>query len=176
MYVWIRLPRILAASKVAPRADALTEIRTPLRVLPGDIDAYQHLNNGRYLTLCDIGRYDWSARTGAWKVFRQRRWFPVIATAAVTYRRSLELFQRFELSTKLIYWDDKWFYIEHGFIREGSLCAKVLVKGVVRDEAKHAVSMSQIVEALGEGNRARLPIPDIVRDWSAWEKHMIRTK
>ena len=96
MYVWLRLPRIIASAKLSPRTDPLAEIRTPLRVLPGDIDAYQHLNNGRYLTLCDIGRYDWSSRTGMLKVFKEHRWFPVIATAAVTFRRSLELFQRFE--------------------------------------------------------------------------------
>ena len=176
MYVWLRLPRIIARSKLAQRTDPLAEIRTPLRVLPGDIDAYKHLNNGRYLTLCDIGRYDWSARTGMLRVFRKNRWFPVIATAAVTFRRSLELFQRFELSTKVIYWDDKWFYIEHEFIREGSVCARVLVKGVIRDEAKHAVSMSQVVAALGEGERPRIPLPEIVRDWSQWEKQMIRPK
>ena len=176
MYVWLRLPRIIATSTLARRSDAMAEVRTPLRVLPGDVDAFQHLNNGRYLTICDIGRYDWSARTGMLQVFRKHNWFPIIASAAVTFRRSLELFQKFELSTKLIYWDEKWFYVEHNFIREDSVCSRVLVKGVVRDKNKRAISMTEIVEALGEQQRPVPPLPDLVRDWNTWEKQLIRHK
>ncbi len=33
---------------------AVTEARTPFRVLPTDLDTLMHVNNGRYLTLMDL--------------------------------------------------------------------------------------------------------------------------
>ncbi len=35
-----------------------------LRVLPNDIDINLHMNNGRYLTVCDLTRVDMFIRTG----------------------------------------------------------------------------------------------------------------
>ena len=38
--------------------------RIRIRVLPTDIDLLRHLNNGRYLSLFDLGRWDLLTRTG----------------------------------------------------------------------------------------------------------------
>ena len=32
--------------------------RTPFRVVPTDLDLLRHMNNGKYLTLMDLGRMD----------------------------------------------------------------------------------------------------------------------
>jgi acyl-CoA thioesterase FadM len=42
-----------------------------LRVLPNDIDINLHMNNGRYLTICDLTRVDMFIRTGLAKTMLQ---------------------------------------------------------------------------------------------------------
>ena len=49
-------------------------LQLPLRVLPNDLDTNLHLNNGRYLTLMDLGRVDLMLRMGVMGELRRRRW------------------------------------------------------------------------------------------------------
>ncbi|HLY97262.1 MAG TPA: thioesterase family protein, partial [Sideroxyarcus sp.] len=49
------------------------------RVLPTDVDFNFHMNNGRYLTICDLNRIDIYARSGLLKAMFKRNWLPVIA-------------------------------------------------------------------------------------------------
>ena len=59
----------------------------PLRVLPTDIDIAMHVNNGMYLSLMDLGRFDLMARSGTWKAMRRRGWTPVAAAVAGVHHR-----------------------------------------------------------------------------------------
>ena len=79
------------------------------RAVPTDLDLNMHMNNGRYLTLMDLGRIDLMMRTGMGRLVIREKWMPVIASAMVRFRRSLLPFQKSELHTRLLCWDDKWF-------------------------------------------------------------------
>ena len=68
--------------------------RTPFRVVPTDLDLLLHMNNGKYLTLMDLGRMDLMVRSGMWAKLSARGWFPVVAGQTITYRKSLRLGQR----------------------------------------------------------------------------------
>lgn len=91
----------------------LEESRLPMRVWATDIDPYLHLNNGRYLTLMDMGRLDLGVRTGLAALSLRRRWMPVAGAATVKFRRELRAFARFELSSRIAHWDERWLYFEH---------------------------------------------------------------
>src|SRR3712207_9518184 len=54
---------------------------------PWDLDVFGELNNGRALTLYDLGRLPWSARIGLTRVLRAQRWQIAVAGASVRYRR-----------------------------------------------------------------------------------------
>ena len=169
MYTWARLARVLRRARREPRLDPLDVFRLPLQVGLADDDTYRHLNNGRYLTLCDLGRYEMVVQSGMYGVMRERGWLPVVAAATVKYRRSLELWDRFVLTTRIVYWDEKWFYIEHGFEKDGTLYAKVLIKGVVRSKEGRSVGMGDVIAALGETERPALAMPEAVRLWKEME-------
>jgi len=166
MYPWFRLIKVIVQARLAPRQDPLSEIRTPMRVWPGDVDSFRHLNNGRYLTLCDLGRFDMVMRTGLMSLIREKGWAPVVATAAIRFRRSLDLFHQFELTTRILFWDEKWFFIEHRFEREGDVYARALIKGVFRGR-EGTVSMGKILSALDETGR---PIPEPTPSIDAWRE------
>ena len=42
----------------------------------------------------------------------------------MTYRRSLPVFSSFTLSSRLVCWDDRWFYIEQTFTGKEGLAAR----------------------------------------------------
>jgi acyl-CoA thioesterase FadM len=99
------------------------------RVLPNDLDTNLHMNNGRYLTIMDLGRVDALLRSGLIKSVTREKWMPVIAGVSMIFRRSLSPFERYRLETRLIGWDEKWVYMEQTFIRKnGDLAARGYVK------------------------------------------------
>jgi acyl-CoA thioesterase FadM len=103
-----------------PEGSALEPWRTPLRVFPNDLDLLRHVNNGVYLTLMDIGRVDLLIRTGAQAAAASRGWYPVVVGETIRFRRSLRLWDRFEIITRVLGWDDRLVYLEQVFERRSA--------------------------------------------------------
>jgi hypothetical protein len=83
---------------------------------------------------------------------RARKWYPVIASAKISFRRSLNVFETFELTTQVIGWDDKWLYIEHRMERGGKVMAQAFVKGLfLGPDGK--VPMAELIGAMGHDGR-----------------------
>ncbi len=101
------------------------------RVLPNDVDVNFHMNNGRYLTICDLNRVDIFARSGLLKAMFRRNWLPVIAEHTMTYKKPLNIFQRFTVRTEVTHWDEKYFYMTHRFSTGERVAAEGTSKGCV---------------------------------------------
>ena len=102
MNLYFRLLLVLLASWFKPRLPAgKAECHLDLRVMPNDLDINRHMNNGRYLTICDLTRVDLFVRTGLLKTMRLRGWIPIVAEHTMSYRKPLKLFGRFRVSLSL---------------------------------------------------------------------------
>jgi acyl-CoA thioesterase FadM len=137
---------------------------------PNDLDLNIHMNNGRYLTIMDLGRIHLMIRAGIVPRMIKMGWKPVIAAATVRFRRALSPFERFTLDTRVIGWDDRWIYIEQRFIgRDKRVKAIGLVKAAFTDAAG-MVHPERFFALAPDGNLSR-PVPvspalnDYVRDW-----------
>src|SRR5262245_34092258 len=95
-----------------------TSVRT-FRAWPLDIDTSLHLNNGRYLTLMDLGRLDFMVASGLWRVVLRQRWTPIASAITIRFRREIRLFQRFRIETRLVAWDSTFVVMEQNFILIG---------------------------------------------------------
>lgn len=135
------------------RIGPLDEARLRLRVLPTDLDVNLHMNNGRYLSIMDLGRMDYVARLGLFGIMLRNRWRPLVGSATVRYRRPLQPFQRYELVTRTLCWDDKWIYLEQRFERRGELVAQAFVK-VLFGTAGRTLRSREILKALGQEMRS----------------------
>lgn len=122
--------------------------RLHLRTLPNDIDLNLHMNNGRYLTICDLNRVDLFLRTGLAKVMLQRGWMPIVADHTMNYKRPLKLFERFEVVLKVTHWDEKFFYMTHIFVANDRIVAIGSSKGVVRS-SEGVVRPADVILAVG---------------------------
>lgn len=137
------------------------------RVLPNDLDALGHMNNGRYLTLCDLGRMDLMFRAGYWKRLTQRGWYPVVAGQTVTYRRSLNPFQKFQLTTRMLGFDEHGVYIEHTFRTKEHVCAQVFLRARFLKKSGGKVTDEELLEFLGEDLKDMPEIPEWLSEWAA---------
>ncbi len=129
------LLRLLLMLMSASRRGPLTPLQTSsvaMIVWPTDLDVQMHMNNGRYLSLMDLGRIDMLIRSGFAQEARRRGWFPLVGTSLMDYRRPLLVFERYRLQTKLLGWDEKWFVFEQRFSRNGRMMASGLVKATIR--------------------------------------------
>jgi acyl-CoA thioesterase FadM len=125
-----------------------------LYVLPNDLDINFHMNNGRYLTICDLNRVDLFARSGLLKAMFKRNWIPVIAEHTMTYKKPLGLFQRFDTTLEVTHWDEKYFYMTHTFSRENRIIAEGSSKGCVYARGSGVVSPAEAFAAV-EQDRSR---------------------
>ena len=153
----LRISEVAARTLPRGKVGALDEVRIPLRIWPTDIDIYLHVNNGRYLTLMDFGRLAHTVRTGMGMQMLKRGWIPVVGSATVHYWRELRTFDRVDLVTRLACWDDKWFYFEHRFEKDGKVFALGAVKGVCMQKGK-TVPPSELARVVGyEGPSHQAP-------------------
>ena len=124
-----------------------------LRVLPNDLDLNLHMNNGRYLSICDLNRIELFIRSGLLWAMMRRRWIPVIAEQTITYKKPLGLFERYEVVLEVTHWDEKYFYMTHTFSVGDRVVAEGHAKGAIKSR-DGVVSPAQVIAAV-EQDRQR---------------------
>jgi acyl-CoA thioesterase FadM len=167
--IWRTLLVILGARRRVRRGDVLDpnavgSIR--LTTLPTDIDILRHMNNGRYLSLFDLGRWDLLIRTGLFDAMNDRGWYAVVSSETVTFRKSLELWQRFDVQSRFVGHDEKALFLEHRAVVDGEVYAKVIVRARMLRRSGGTVSHEELFGALGKPEG--LPeIDEWIHDWAA---------
>ncbi|SHG71575.1 Acyl-CoA thioesterase FadM [Hydrocarboniphaga daqingensis] len=134
-----------------------------LRVWPGDLDSNLHMNNGRYFSVADLGRFDHGLRSGLWRAALKRGWRPVAGDADGRFSVSLQPFARYQLHTRLLGWDDKWFFVEHRYQLGQRVAALVLVRYLFVS-SRGPVPTAKVLDVIA--HREPSPaLPDWARQW-----------
>lgn len=164
MNLYLRLLKLLLMLPFVQRQPLFDASRIRFRVWPNDCDINLHLNNGRYLTFMDLGRMHLVAQIGLMRVMLRRRWAPVLSAAEISFIRPLSPLAKFELVSRLLTWDDKYFYMEQRFLAGGRLCAVALVKGLFL-QGRERVESRSVLAALGLDLTAP-QMPQMVQHWN----------
>lgn len=148
-----------------PPLEALGSSVLAFRVWPNDLDVNVHMNNGRFLSVMDLGRFDLTFRTGLGKAMLRNRWQPLVGGVTIRYRRSLDPFEAYELHTRLLGWDAKWFFLEQRFMKRGEiLAAEGVVRALFRGREGN-VPVAEVLRQMGyEG--PDLEAPEAIRRWA----------
>lgn len=137
---------------------------TTMRVRPPDLDVYLHVNNGVYLQMMDVARSNYIADLGGFPALKSQRWYPVVAAQTVSYRRSLTLGQRFDITTRVVGWDERVIYLEQVFTRGQDLVARGLVAGRFLTRGSGArVPATEVAELLAPGVASPEVPPDVLQ-------------
>ena len=171
MNLIFRLLKTLLLFMIFPRRmDILGESVVSFRVWPNDLDTNLHMNNGRYMTLLDLGRLDLLLRIGAAGPAYRRKWYPVLAAVNLRFKRPLNLFQRFEIRTRIVTWDRKWVYLEQQILLKGKAVTHAYLKGAFVGP-QGTVAMIDLVDLLGTKVEPP-PLPPAFQSWLKAEEEM----
>jgi acyl-CoA thioesterase FadM len=154
--------RVRREGRIDPGALGIVRLTT----LPTDLDVLRHMNNGRYLSLFDLGRWDLLIRTGMADAMRRHAWYAVVSSETITFRKSLNPWQRFDVESRLIGHDDKAIYLEHRAVVHGEVYARAIVRARMMRRSGGTLPHDELFAALGRPEG----IPDVepwVHDWAA---------
>lgn len=167
MSLFLRLFLVLMLQSRGRKAAPLDTTTVWSRVMPNDLDLNRHVNNGRVLTLADLGRIDWFWRTGCLKAALRMGAAPIVGDATARFIKQLKLFERIRIESRMLGWGAKWAFLEHRiYRRDGALAAIVVIRGMFHGGKKGAVSPAALLEATGHAATASPVLPEWVQTWS----------
>ena len=112
-----------------------------------------------YALLMGLARWHWlfssQFRKLALQLALRDKWVPVTTGEIINYRRSIRAFQKFELRTQVIYWDENRFYLKQSFDVSGQTFVNALVEAAVRSPQGVLEPGEVLAKAGYEG-----PVPD----------------
>ena len=163
MNLWLRLAIFFLTVRFRSRCSVLGPTVLKFRVLPSDLDLLGHLNNGKYLTILDICRLDLVTRSGLLRELTKRRWYPVVAAQTIQFRRSLYPFKKFQVTTEVVGWDEKYFFIRHLLTADSELVALALIAKRFLGPRAARLAPRQILNILGQAPAPPQTPPWLVR-------------
>lgn len=167
MYPIIRLIKEIVKFRNAPKL-GIDDVHVSTHICwPVDIDIFGELNNGRTLTLYDLGRLVMGQRVGLAVLLKKKRWGMTMAGASVRYRRRVRVFQKFTMKSRAIGRDDRFIYLHQTMWRKGEATSGILYRVAITD--KNGIVPSQkVADALGHPDW-NPEMPEWVTNWIAAE-------
>ncbi|MEM9145302.1 MAG: acyl-CoA thioesterase [Pseudomonadota bacterium] len=164
VYPVLRTAAVLFSARyAAPISPDQTSV-IALTCRPWDVDMFLEMNNGRHLTLFDLGRFAHAMRVGLYPLLRARGWGFVVGGSTIQYRRRIRAFDRFEIASRVIGRDAKWFYFEQVTWRRGTACSAALLRTAVVAGPRGTVPTQEVAEAMGQPTWTGA-IPDWAKCW-----------
>ncbi len=170
MYPYLRMFKEMWKYQNAPKLGPLDPHISYHRIWPQDLDPWRELNNGRTLTLFDLGRIPMARRMGLDKVLAQNGWGLTVAGNSTRYRRRVTVFTRLRQVSRVIGWDARFIYIEQSFWRaaqdgDAECTAQMLLRSAIISKGG-MVPPAKMLAALG-ADMPSPPLPDWVTAWIA---------
>lgn len=166
MYPLARFATTMLGAFRGPRVLVTDPVTITLPVRRIDVEA-KRMNNGRYLTMMDLGRFALVVRAGYVPILAKNRWYPLVTGVMIRFRRALCVGTRYDLTTRLVCWDDRSFFLEQRFTQGGETQAEAWVKSRFMGP-RGALRSGELVRA-GGLDEASPPFPDGILAWQSAE-------
>lgn len=163
MYPFIRLAYHTLKTRRMKRLSLFDTHECTVRIQPQDIDIFNELNNGRILTLFDLGRLPFGYRVGLMDVMKRNNWGLTMAGASVRYRKRVHLFQKVRITTTAVGRDERFFYIVQTMWLGDEPTSNIVYRAALTDK-NGIVPSVELAKKLGvpDWNPA---LPDWVKNW-----------
>lgn len=143
---WFRILILFIRARFSKKIDWDEETSLNFRVWITDVDL-SVMNNAAMMAITEMGRIDLMIRTGFLKYARKNGFYLPLASISAQFIRPLKRFQKFQLITQLIFWDNKWIYIRHRIARKGKTIAVALAKTTVK-KGRERIPFEIIIQEL----------------------------
>lgn len=164
MYPIMRMIKELVKYRNAARLPLTGTHVSEHRCWPSDIDLWMELNNGRTLTLFDLGRIPLARRNGLINTLRENRWGMTMAGASVRYRRRIRTFEKITMYSRAVYWDERFVYLEQSMWKQDGDCANQALYRAAITGRDGIVSPQTVMAAMSQ-SEPRPDAPEWVKNW-----------
>lgn len=131
------------------------------------------MNNARYFNFTELSKMRHFVGMGLFFTMIKLKWQPITSIQVIRYKRPLKRFQKFKLTSRLIYWDDKYIFQHYVFEKDGKLIASAIVKACFL--GTHGIPHTdEVFKVLGVDNPpSPPPMPKAVADMYSAEKELL---
>jgi acyl-CoA thioesterase FadM len=134
---------------------------------PWDLDPWVELNNGRTLTLYDLGRLPLGHRTGIHRHLMANGWSMTVAGSTTRYRRRVTMFSRLTMHSRCLGWDNRFLYMEQSMWQGDDCASQALIRSAIVSKSG-IVPPAELAKAAGQSSESPA-LPDWVNAWIAAE-------
>ena len=167
MYPFVRMGKEMWRARRLPPLGLFESHVSEHICWPWDLDLWAELNNGRTLTLYDLGRLPLGRRTGLLEALKDRRWGLTVAGSTIRYRRRVTVFSTLTMHTRCVGWDKRFLYMEQSMWRGDECTSHALIRSAVVGKAG-IVPPHEMAVALGAAPESP-ELPDWVLAWTQAE-------
>lgn len=147
--------------------DPLQPVVCRFLVTPFDAELTRAASHA-YMAFAGLGRWCWSFHNIDWSGLLKERWAPLTHSELVHYRRAAGLFKVIDVTTTLIWWDQKMAYLEHRITQGQNVSAIVFARGTFY-KGRERISPRQCVAGLADVEPPEKPA--IVDFWNSGAEH-----
>ncbi|MES2621799.1 MAG: thioesterase family protein [Bacteroidota bacterium] len=159
----LRFIYVLLKSLLSPKKGLLDDFELHFIALPLIDTDYTRLFTQTYALYMGLARWNFLFNSEFRTVALKKAWVPVTTSETITYRKSIKALNRVTLITRMVYWNERRFYLEHIFYVKGEVCAHTYIEGLVRSPKSH-LKPTEVFKQLGVTHESP-PLPENIRGW-----------
>lgn len=165
MYPFIRMIKEVFLASRQPKIGLLDTHESHHMCLPWDLDLWMELNNGRTLTIFDLGRIPLAFRTGLSDILRKERWGLTVAGSVVRYRRRVRMFDKVTIYSRVLGWDHRFVYLDQSMWNSRNDCTSHAVYRTAVTDKNGIVSPDRVMAAMQITDHTSPTLPEWVQVW-----------
>jgi hypothetical protein len=150
--------------------DPLRPVTFRLLITPFDVELTRAASHS-YAAFAGLGRWAWSFRNIDWNGLLRERWVPLTQSELTQYRRACRIFTFVDVTTTVLWWDEKMAYFEHRITQGDTVSAIVFSRGAFF-KGKERVPAERLVKGLPAV--PPMPRPALVDYWNVAQEHFQR--
>lgn len=143
--------------------DILSKFNLHFRAIPFFDTDLTRLFTQTYSSLTGLGRWDYVFSSQFKKAAMESRWIPVTTAETITFNRSIKAWEKINLVTEIVCWDEKCFFVKQTFLVRGEERAVAISEGIVRSPKGH-LRPPDVFKAFG----VVLSSPPMPKEIQAW--------
>jgi acyl-CoA thioesterase FadM len=164
MYPFFRMAKEKARYRNARPLPLLGVHKSSHICWPWDLDPWIELNNGRTLTLFDLGRIPLFSRIGIKAALRREGWRMTVAGVTVRYRHRIEVFHKVAMQSRLLGWDGRFFYVDQSMWNQKGACTTQAIYRIATTGGNGIIAPEKVVAAM-DTTPPGFTLPDWVQAW-----------
>jgi acyl-CoA thioesterase FadM len=163
MYPYVRAAYVMLKARSLPPMELYDTHVSHHRAWPWDTDMFGELNNGRILTLFELGRWQTTVRLGLIRPFLRGGLTLAVAGVSVRYRKRVPIFQKYRMQTRMLGYGERFFYVDQTMWQDDVCMNQMLLRAAIRDKSG-TVPPEKFLANMGMGTD-QPGLPDWVKAW-----------